>query len=145
MILLGGCRCGSVRFEIEDVLDAGYCHCGQCRRRSGAPVFAFLTVKDHNFKIQGADLFSEPSETAGTRRYCPQCRSEITLQYESPAFGVLHAVGIGLLDRPEAIRPTYHQFVADQLPWLDINDSLPRFQDNEISHPHDRLRPYQDE
>lgn len=144
MILTGGCRCGSIRFEITDVLDAGYCHCRHCRRRSGAPVFAFLTVQEKNLRLLSGALLPEPSETTGTRQHCAQCRGEIMLNYESREFGSLHAIGIGLLDAPAAIRPTYHQFAADMLPWLDINDSLPRFVGNDISHPRDRMSPYQE-
>jgi hypothetical protein len=87
-------------------------------------------------------LLTEPSETTGDRQYCERCRGELTLRYENQEFGDLHAVGIGLLDQPELVRPTYHQFVADMLPWLDIRDALPRFQGNEITHPRDRPSPF---
>lgn len=141
-MLVGGCRCGATRFKLDDVLDAGYCHCNQCRRRSGAPVFAFLTTKDRNFSLIAGKLVGEPSETTGTREYCERCRIEVSLNYDNSEFGKLRAIGIGLLDQPELIRPTYHQFMVDALPWLDIHDTLPRFQTNEVSHPRDRLSPF---
>ena len=141
-VLTGGCRCGGVRFEISEVLDAGYCHCSQCRRRSGAPVFAFLSVTDAHFVLLQGDLVNEPSETTGTRYYCNQCRSEIALHYENAEFGVIHALGCGLLDRPDLVAPVFHQFYADRLEWLNIEDDLPRFSGNQISHPRDRRSPY---
>lgn len=140
--LTGGCRCRSACFEIKDVLDAGYCHCSQCRRRSGAPVFAFLSVQDAAFRWRGGQLISEPSEAVGVRDYCAYCRSEVCLRFENPEFGVLRAIGVGLLDEPALIRPTFHQFTADALPWLEIQDNLPRFVDNRISHPRERPRPF---
>lgn len=140
--LTGGCRCQAVQFEIADVLDAGYCHCTQCRRRSGAPVFAFLSVQDAAFRMRNGQLINEPSEAVGVREYCAQCRSEICLRFENPEFGVLRAIGIGLLDQPALIRPTFHQVTAQALPWLEIKDTLPRFVDNEISHPRERPRPF---
>ena len=126
-VLTGGCRCGGVRFEISEVLDAGYCHCSQCRRRSGAPVFAFVSVKDADFVLLQGEMVSEPSETAGERYYCDKCRAEITLRYENPEFGVIQALGLGLLDRPALVQPVFHQFYTDRLDWLNIEDDLPAF------------------
>jgi hypothetical protein len=107
-------------------------------------MFAFVTVKDLDFQLTMGGVLSEPSETTGTRQYCEKCRNEISLNYDNPEFGKLRAIGIGLLDQPELVRPTYHQFVAYMLPWLDIRDTLPRFQGNEITHPRDRLSPFPD-
>ena len=39
----GGCRCGAVRFQAtSDPEHVSYCHCGDCRRATGAPVSAFV-------------------------------------------------------------------------------------------------------
>jgi hypothetical protein len=50
----------------------------------------------------------------GTRRYCAACRSEIDLIYENAEFGIVHAIGIGLLDQPELIQPVFHQFIDER-------------------------------
>ena len=43
----GGCRCGAVRFEASaEPHHVSYCHCGDCRRASGAPVSAFVGFHD---------------------------------------------------------------------------------------------------
>jgi hypothetical protein len=36
-------------------------------------------------------------------------------------------VTLGSLDRPEKVRPDDHVWTESQLPWLRINDDLPRF------------------
>jgi hypothetical protein len=50
-------------------------------------------------------------------------------------------VGIGRLDDPSRVRPTFHQCVSSKLPRLEISDGLPRFNDNTIAHPGNRHRP----
>ncbi|HSC33780.1 MAG TPA: GFA family protein, partial [Thermodesulfobacteriota bacterium] len=54
--LEGGCLCGEVRYKVNGtIIDAGYCHCRLCRRASGAPVVAWLTVPVQSFSyLQGA-------------------------------------------------------------------------------------------
>ena len=35
-LLTGGCNCGAIRFEVTaPLVDAGYCHCTRCQRRTG--------------------------------------------------------------------------------------------------------------
>ena len=36
-------------------------------------------------------------------------------------------VTLGSLDRPEKVRPDDHVWTESQLPWLRIDDDLPRF------------------
>ena len=36
-------------------------------------------------------------------------------------------VALGSLDRPENVRPDDHVWTGSQLPWLRIDDDLPRF------------------
>ena len=53
----------------------------------------------------------------------------------------LLSIGIGLLDEPARVCPTFHQCVTSKLPWLENNDSLPRFSENTITHPRERKSP----
>jgi hypothetical protein len=49
----GGCFCGAVRFELTEILDAGYCHCSNCRRFSGAPLLVWANAPGHAAHVQG--------------------------------------------------------------------------------------------
>jgi len=41
----GGCLCGAVRYRMVGApLSSAICHCASCRRASGAPTVAWLTV-----------------------------------------------------------------------------------------------------
>jgi hypothetical protein len=52
----GGCPCDTVRFEITEVFDAGYCHCNRYRKTTGAPVFAFVFVPRAAFSLLIGEL-----------------------------------------------------------------------------------------
>jgi len=53
----------------------------------------------------------------------------------------LLSIGIGQLDEPARVRPTFHPCVSSELPRLQINDNLPRFSENTITHPRKRQSP----
>jgi hypothetical protein len=138
VLLRGGCRCDAVRFEITEVWDAGYCHCNRCRKATGAPVFAFIHVSRDAFKLLSGELIAEPWERLGQGMICGSCRGGVCFDMGDRN---LLSIGIGQLDEPARVRPTFHQCVSSKLPWLEINDSLPRFSENTITHPSERPSP----
>ena len=58
-----GCMCGAVRYELTgDPIWRGYCHCHSCRRHTGAPVVAWVTLKSESVKwIKGERTHYESS------------------------------------------------------------------------------------
>ena len=138
VLLRGGCACDAVRFEIADVFDAGYCHCNRCRKHSGAPVFAFVHVPRVAFTLLSGELVAEPWERLGHGVICSSCRGSVYFEMTDRD---LLSIAIGRLDEPARVRPTFHQCVSSKLPWLEINDGLPRFTENTITHPMNRQSP----
>ncbi|KAA0689121.1 GFA family protein [Neorhizobium sp. P12A] len=73
----GGCRCGPVRFEASgEPFCATYCHCGDCRRASGAPVATFVgfIASDVCFQNErGATCGNHPLQ----RTFCSTCGAPI--------------------------------------------------------------------
>jgi hypothetical protein len=136
--LRGGCPCDAVRFEITDVFDAGYCHCNRCRKQSGAPVFAFVHVPRTGFTLLSGELVAEPWERLGQGMTCASCRRCVCFDMGDRD---LLSIGIGFLDEPARVRPTFHQCVSSKLSWFEINDNLPRFSENTITHPKNRQSP----
>ena len=49
------------------------------------------------------------------------------LIYESEGFADEVQINIGSLDEPEDLVPQAHVFVAEKLPWLRLDDGLPRY------------------
>lgn len=126
MTWTGGCLCGAVRFEAAgDPVRVVSCHCGQCRRASGA---AFLTFA--HFPKDGFTWLREPptryrSSSYAERGFCPKCGSTLTMHEDVLDDRV--QVTLGSLDRPADVSPDDHVWTEDQLPWLTIEDELPRF------------------
>ena len=124
--LEGGCLCGAVRYRI-DALDgdvADYCHCSQCRRASGAPVVAWIQVAPARFELlHGAPRFYRSSDKAG-RWFCPDCGGQV---YMTDDEGRSVGVTLGTLDDPAKVRPTVHGWDSMRLPWLCLDDALPRY------------------
>ncbi len=121
----GGCLCGAVRYRAGGApLLVEYCHCGMCRRAGGAPVvvWADFAAGDFSF-VQGAPAQYESSPGI-LRGFCAACGSTLTFQRgpAPPKFSVT----VGTMDDPHALAPRQHIFAADALPWLHLDDDLPR-------------------
>ena len=125
MELDGGCLCGGVRYRLEaeagDVVD--YCHCGQCRKASGAPVTAWIQVPPGRFQIAHGAAKSYRSSDRGTRWFCPDCGG--TLYMTDPDARSV-GVALGSLDDPAVLEPTVHGWTTSAVPWLRLDDDLPR-------------------
>ncbi len=122
----GRCLCGEVRFRFDGApLVAGYCHCGLCRRATGAPVVALAVFPRATFRLLGGDTATHPSSSRGLRHFCAACGSPLFFEpLDTPN---RFEVYLGVLDDPAAITPAFHIWTDDRLPWLHLDDDLRRF------------------
>ncbi|MDX1711647.1 MAG: GFA family protein [Rhodovibrionaceae bacterium] len=122
----GGCNCGGVRFTCEGPPDVvGYCHCRICRRATGAPVFVGVVFQTGKVKIEG-EVSRYRSSHRGVRQFCPTCGSQLFFEpLDKPEW---LEVMLGALDAPERVKPEQHIWTSRQLPWLKIDDELPRYE-----------------
>jgi hypothetical protein len=121
----GGCACGAVRYRLRITpFDAGYCHCGICRRTSGAPVMAFASVPFAAFEIIAGTPRRRRSSTFGERWFCADCGSPLAMRVDHQPETIDFT--IASLDDPSAVIPAYHLFYADRIGWFDTADALPR-------------------
>lgn len=131
----GGCLCGAVEYRIDEIFDAGYCHCSSCRRASGGAVLAWAHVHEPNFELVAGEPETFAVSEAGARHFCGDCGSTL---YFRAADGSFYSVTIGTFDDPERVRPKLHICIDDALEWLEIDDELPRYSDNRSPHPDER-------
>jgi len=139
-VLRGGCFCGAIRFELSAVYDAGYCHCSICRRMSGAPAVAWANVLGRDFRLTQGSPRGFASTEPWRRYFCPDCGAPVYQRMSAPPDDGSDQVSILIpsLDDPTAVRPTAHIWCASRLPFFQIRDDLPRFEDGELSPPSTR-------
>ncbi|MCC7414431.1 MAG: GFA family protein [Gammaproteobacteria bacterium] len=123
--LAGGCHCRAVRFAVSAApLDSGYCHCDICRRTTGAPVLAWASFPRQAFRYVASRPTVYRSSPWGERHFCPRCGAQTA--FCSDRAGDTIDVNVGCLDEPRCCAPRRHEFTAERLEWLHIEDSLPR-------------------
>jgi hypothetical protein len=135
--LTGGCLCGGVRFELAGpILDAGYCHCTRCQRRSGTAASANVYVEPGAVRLTvGEELLEdyEPPDGA-VKVFCSACGSALFARDRETR--ELRSVRLGAFDRDPGVRPSFRQFVAYRAPWEPIpDDGLPRYSERRPPEP----------
>lgn len=122
----GRCLCGAVQLRLSGPpISITYCHCESCRRATGSPVAVLVGYE----LAQVAYPKEAPQHFASSpgidRPFCPLCGSRIGFaDARLPGRIYFH---IGVLDEPDRFQPTCHALDAERLPWLHIDDQLPRF------------------
>jgi hypothetical protein len=131
--LTGRCNCGAVRYQVDGPLvNAGYCHCTRCQRRTGTAASANAQPAPGAFRIvAGEDRLKLWAPESGFEKvFCGDCGSSMFSR--DPNDHDLVSIRMGTFDGDPGIRPGYHQFVAYAAPWEPIPD------DGLIRHPERR-------
>lgn len=125
----GRCLCGAVRykFDPETVIWRGYCHCESCRRACSAPVAAWFGVPHSGWRWVGTPPKSYKSSDWAERYFCIDCGSQMAYRSDKLP-DEIHGLA-ATLDDPATFAPGAHFFHSKTLPWLHIDDDLPRYLD----------------
>lgn len=123
----GRCHCGAIAYEIRgEVKHTSLCHCGDCRRASGAPAVGWVAVEHAQFRLlQGKPTIHESSPGV-ERGFCGRCGSGLTYTNEAVIPGLID-IQIATLDDPAAMPPQVQIQMAERLPWMQGLDDLPAF------------------
>jgi len=126
--LLGGCLCGSVRYQISGALGlAEHCHCSMCRKAHGAAFSSNALVASSNLTIvAGAELVSQFESSPNRRKcFCSKCGSQLFIRrLNKPEYMV---VTLGTIDGETGVRPERHVFAGSRASWFSITDGLPQY------------------
>ena len=121
----GGCFCGAVRYRASaPPIDVAHCHCTMCRRIAGAPVVTWATYPRGALTITAGTPRELASSPGVVRTFCGTCGTPLT--FREPARPDVLDVTVGSLDDPAAFPPGEHIWTASTLPWLALDDDLPR-------------------
>jgi hypothetical protein len=128
--LSGGCLCGAVRFELsEPPLDAGYCHCTRCQRRTGAAASAQARIDGATFRLlRGEDRVKAWRHPDGgfEKCFCSDCGAHLFSR--NPDDLRQMSVRLGAFDADPGLRLSWRAFVAYAAPWEPIpDDGLDRY------------------
>jgi hypothetical protein len=126
-VATGGCLCRSVRFETwDEPISVGYCHCRFCQLATGAPLNAFVIYKRTAVRFFGDEPKTYTSSPIAERAFCGNCGTTLFTALYAPDESEYFSIRLATMDNPADFPPTIHYGVESQLPWLDINDDLPR-------------------
>lgn len=121
----GGCLCSGIRFSVSgDPLWVVHCHCNSCRRNTAAAMATFVGLHRNQLSYVKGKPIRYHSSPGVTRSFCGICGTPLTYEAEHHPDEV--HVNIGSLDEPQAFPPQSHVWVEEQLPWLHVDEHLPR-------------------
>jgi hypothetical protein len=122
----GRCLCGDIRYEYRgDPVETLHCHCESCRRHTSSPVATFVCVAKTSFCFLSGTPTVYASSPGVRRMHCARCGSPIA--YESDRHEQIDLYA-GTLDDPASVASSCHVHVAEQLPWFEMIDDLPRYE-----------------
>ncbi|HKQ23997.1 MAG TPA: GFA family protein [Burkholderiales bacterium] len=121
----GGCLCGRIRYRASGKpSDETHCHCVTCRRASGAAFVSWATFKTADFAFTKTKPARFDSSDIAFRQFCPSCGTQLTFQFHKSPQKI--DVTLASLDDPGAITPVDHIWTKRQIPWIKLEDGLPR-------------------
>ena len=123
----GGCHCGAVRYEMTaEVAHHALCHCGDCRKASGAPAVAWAMAATDQVTITGEPLTYASSEH-GRRLFCGACGTSLFYTNDVVFPGMID-VQSATLDDPDAIPLQAQIQTAERIGWMTHLGDLPEFE-----------------
>ncbi len=126
-LITGRCLCGDVRYEIsQPAVGTGVCHCRMCQRAIGASLDAWTAFPREAVRFTNSSPKYYKSSLIAERGFCANCGSSLLIRYYAPEASKFLIMMTACLDNPEDFAPTWHGGVESQMPWLDIQDDLPR-------------------
>jgi hypothetical protein len=99
--LVGGCLCGSVRYETPAPVLTLICHCRNCQKQSGAAFSVAVIAPSEGAVVEGPIQSYEDRGDTGAkvdRQFCARCGSAVITRIEThPELLIVKA---GTLDDP---------------------------------------------
>ena len=125
----GRCYCGKHKVTAPELpLTVTYCHCSDCRRVTASPLPAFAAFPEGAVAVTPDITPVSPLVPGVLRQFCPACGSQLTARFDYLPDQVY--VPLGILDQADDLAPRLHCHAASALPWLHLDDGLPRADDS---------------
>jgi hypothetical protein len=120
----GRCLCGAVRFELAAApVEAYYCHCTRCQRRTGSGASAQARIDGGGFRlVSGEELVKGWRHPDGgfEKFFCRECGAHLfSRNADDPA---QMTVRMSAFEDDPGVRPSFRAYVAYAAPWEPIPD-----------------------
>jgi class 3 adenylate cyclase len=123
-VTAGGCLCGQVRYKVwSQPVVVGFCHCRHCQLALGAPLNAWAIFEKQNVSFEGKPPALYASSALSERAFCGHCGTSLYTDVREAGY---YSIRVATLDNPEDFPPELHYGVESQIPWVDLQDDLPR-------------------
>ncbi|MFZ6741862.1 GFA family protein [Undibacterium sp. JH2W] len=125
----GACSCEKIFYHCPSpALQVVICHCGLCRRMTGAPLSAYVVVQAAElcFTRGQAALSAYPVTAQTTRHFCRHCGTPV---YNSnpEKYAGLAMLYLGTVAVHEELAPRLALYCESQLSWLQVSDDCRQF------------------
>lgn len=121
----GGCLCKAVRFVAAgEPKWVAHCHCESCRRTTGSPFTTYAGFHRGQVSFHAGQARSYASSPGVKRGFCDRCGTP--LAYEGARWPDEIHLFVATFDQPETFAPKAHVNTGEQLPWIHLDDGLPR-------------------
>ena len=128
----GGCFCGAVRFRASGPPEwVAHCHCRDCRRATGSPLTTYAGYGRENVNFTSGQAKQRQSSPGTWRGWCGDCGTP--LFYRSERWPEEIHLFVATFEAPDSFQPQGHVYVREQLVWIHLSDSLPRFETTGVS------------
>ena len=125
----GSCACGHIQYTIAGpALQVVACHCGMCRRMTGAPFSSYVVVKEVDFEVAPSHeaLASYTVTERTTRHFCRRCGTPI-FNANPHTYQGLAMVYLGTVQGHETLAPGIAIYCESKLPWVSLPESAKHF------------------
>lgn len=121
----GHCFCAAVQYKASGApLNVSLCHCEDCRRASGAPYQGWVFFAKASVEFVSGNMRKHCYE-GRERSFCADCGSPIA--FTDAQFPDLMELTLGTMDDAACLPPTDYNWMADHLPWVTLDPTLPQF------------------
>ena len=115
--MIGGCRCGAVRFRVDaSPLLTMVCHCTGCQRMTGGAFSTSVAVPTPSFTVtQGDTVIGGLRGDQARHHHCDWCKSWLFTHVE-PEMGFTN-VRASMLDDTSWFAPLIETYTSEAFPW----------------------------
>ncbi|MFE0014866.1 GFA family protein [Mesorhizobium sp. NPDC059054] len=139
----GHCFCGAIEAEVSgEPFWICYDHDDDCRRAIGGPLTIWIGFRPAQVKLTRGEPKTFSRTQGVVRCFCGECGTSIGYRDEGLPNELY--LSIGFMDAPETFSPVAHAYWELRLPFIAIEDSLPRIdtysrpRDPDFGNPKDR-------